>query len=66
MKRRPRIYYTEEQKALMWDRWVFSWGRLMHGPGINPTKQSPVSLSVDPSCCKSANPLNHLIMAIKI
>ena len=21
MKRRPRIYYTEEQKALMWDRW---------------------------------------------
>ena len=21
MKRRPRIYYTEAQKALMWDRW---------------------------------------------
>ena len=21
MKRRPRIYYTESQKALMWDRW---------------------------------------------
>ena len=21
MKQRPRIYYTEEQKALMWDRW---------------------------------------------
>lgn len=21
MKRRPRIYYTKEQKALMWDRW---------------------------------------------
>ncbi len=21
MKPRPRIYYTEEQKALMWDRW---------------------------------------------
>jgi IS30 family transposase len=21
MKRRPRIYYTDEQKALMWDRW---------------------------------------------
>ncbi len=21
MKRRQRIYYTEEQKALMWDRW---------------------------------------------
>ena len=21
MKRRPRIYYTEEQKASMWDRW---------------------------------------------
>jgi IS30 family transposase len=21
MKRRPRIRYTEEQKALMWDRW---------------------------------------------
>lgn len=21
MKRRPRIYYTEDQKALMWDRW---------------------------------------------
>ena len=21
MKYRPRIYYTEEQKALMWDRW---------------------------------------------
>lgn len=21
MKMRPRIYYTEEQKALMWDRW---------------------------------------------
>ena len=21
MKRRPRTYYTEEQKSLMWDRW---------------------------------------------
>ena len=21
MKMRPRIHYTEEQKALMWDRW---------------------------------------------
>jgi hypothetical protein len=21
LKMRPRIYYTEEQKALMWDRW---------------------------------------------
>ena len=21
MKQRPRIYYTENQKALMWDRW---------------------------------------------
>jgi len=21
MKRRPRIYYTEDQKALMWERW---------------------------------------------
>ena len=21
MKQRPRIYYTEEQKALMWERW---------------------------------------------
>ena len=21
MKRRPRIYYTEDQKAMMWDRW---------------------------------------------
>lgn len=21
MKQRPRIYYTEDQKALMWDRW---------------------------------------------
>src|SRR5665647_914708 len=21
MKQRPRIYYTETQKALMWDRW---------------------------------------------
>lgn len=21
MKQRPRIYYTERQKALMWDRW---------------------------------------------
>ena len=21
MKRRPRIYYTDTQKALMWDRW---------------------------------------------
>ena len=21
MKRRPRIIYSEEQKALMWDRW---------------------------------------------
>ena len=21
MKHRPRIYYTESQKALMWDRW---------------------------------------------
>ena len=21
MKQRPRIYYSESQKALMWDRW---------------------------------------------
>jgi transposase, IS30 family len=21
MKQRPRIYYTENQKALMWERW---------------------------------------------
>ena len=21
MKQRPRIYYTESQKSLMWDRW---------------------------------------------
>jgi len=21
MEQRPRIYYTEEQKSLMWDRW---------------------------------------------
>ena len=21
MKRRPRIYYTDKQKALMWDHW---------------------------------------------
>jgi hypothetical protein len=21
MKQRPRIYYTDSQKALMWDRW---------------------------------------------
>ena len=21
MQHRPRIYYTEEQKAVMWDRW---------------------------------------------
>lgn len=21
MKQRPRIYYTDTQKALMWDRW---------------------------------------------
>ena len=21
MKQRPRIYYTDAQKALMWDRW---------------------------------------------
>jgi IS30 family transposase len=21
MKQRPRIYYTEAQKAMMWDRW---------------------------------------------
>ena len=21
MKQRPRIYYTGEQKALLWDRW---------------------------------------------
>jgi IS30 family transposase len=21
MKQRPRIYYTQEQKTLMWDRW---------------------------------------------
>jgi IS30 family transposase len=21
MKQRPRIYYTQEQKSLMWDRW---------------------------------------------
>jgi len=21
MKQRPRIFYTEEQKALMWNRW---------------------------------------------
>ena len=22
MKQRPRIYYTESQKALMWERWL--------------------------------------------
>ena len=21
MKQRPRIYYTDQQKALMWERW---------------------------------------------
>lgn len=21
MKQRPRIYYSDEQKAIMWDRW---------------------------------------------
>ena len=25
MKQRPRIYYTESQKALMWERWRVSW-----------------------------------------
>lgn len=25
MKRRPRIYYSESQKALMWERWKQGW-----------------------------------------
>lgn len=36
MKQRARIYYTEAQKALMWDRWQKSesltWGR---GPELS-------------------------------
>ena len=25
MKRRPRIYYSDSQKALMWERWKQGW-----------------------------------------
>jgi hypothetical protein len=25
MKRRPRIHYTDSQKALMWERWKEGW-----------------------------------------
>lgn len=37
MKRRPRIYYSESQKALMWERWKQGWtlneiGRLFDRP----------------------------------
>ncbi len=29
MKQRPRIYYTQEQKTLMWDRWQkFAWSEV--------------------------------------
>ena len=31
MKQRPRIYYTEAQKAMMWDRW--SKGDTLHQIG---------------------------------
>ena len=31
MKQRPRIYYAEAQKALMWDRWKA--GDTLHGIG---------------------------------
>ena len=37
MKRRPRIYYSDGQKALMWERWKQGWmlneiGRLFDRP----------------------------------
>jgi hypothetical protein len=32
MTYRQRIYYTEEQKALMWDRWQVSVGEGGHAP----------------------------------
>lgn len=25
MKQRPRIYYTETQKVLMWEPWLVGW-----------------------------------------
>lgn len=25
MKRRPRVYYSDSQKALMWERWKQGW-----------------------------------------
>jgi hypothetical protein len=33
MKQRPRIYYTEAQRALMWDRWQK--GDSMHAIGLD-------------------------------
>ena len=41
MKYRTRIYYTEEQKALMWDRWqegdsIHDIARLFERSGIDP------------------------------
>ena len=34
MKYRRRIYYTEKQKALMWDRWGSSLRPVAFGPGL--------------------------------
>jgi len=39
MKQRPRIYYTEEQKALMWERWQQGESATNIGRSINNTKK---------------------------
>ena len=37
MKQRTRIYYTDTQKALMWDRWKDADGMVdKYGPGQDP------------------------------
>jgi hypothetical protein len=36
MKQRPRIYYTETDKALMWDRW--QQGESLNAIGLNRIK----------------------------
>jgi len=32
MKQRPRIYYSEAQKGMMWDRWQR--GESLHAQGV--------------------------------
>ncbi len=49
MKQRPRIYYSDSQKALMWERWKEGWTLLtifqIHRLSAVPYGNSPASVS---------------------